>query len=287
VIRVAYVLVALLGVFALCVGYLWAHQGDLLFAGGVGDTQEAPRLDGVVAGPWDTVRIATADSVHILLLEVRQKTPTSVPWVIFFYGAAQHLADESSRARYDILRSLGVNVLAVEYRGYGASEQVEPSEEGLYEDGRAAWLYLTKTRSVPASRIALYGSSLGTGVAVELATEVHPGGLITQGTYTSLPAAAGVRYPWIPGFVIRRLMRSQFNNLKKAGQVSSPWLLLHGSHDGQVPLSQAEALSHIAGGPRRLVTVNSGHLDMPEVARDAMTEAMGGFFKELGWRGSP
>lgn len=280
----AYVSGAAIGIFAIGVGYLLSQEADLVFYGGVGDTLELPVLAEAVPEPWDTIRVETRDSVHILLLEARQGADDSVPWVVFFYGAGQHLADASSRARYEILRSLGVNVLAVEYRGYGGSEQVQPSERGLYEDGRTAWAYLTETRTVSPRRIVLFGYSLGTGVAIELATEVHPGGLITQGTYTSLPDVAAVWYPWIPPVVLRHMMSTSFANLAKATSVDSPWLLIHGRLDEEVPIDQAERIVKTKGGPRRLVAIESGHTDMETVARDAMTAAIAGFLNDLGWR---
>ncbi|MFH1312369.1 MAG: hypothetical protein ABIJ00_04000, partial [Candidatus Eisenbacteria bacterium] len=74
------------------------------------------------------------------------------PWVIYFHGQEGQVADRWNLARYDLFHSVGLNVLAVEYRGYGASEKTQPTEAGVYADARAAWRYLAKTREVPAKR---------------------------------------------------------------------------------------------------------------------------------------
>ncbi|MFL6229444.1 MAG: alpha/beta hydrolase, partial [Pyrinomonadaceae bacterium] len=108
----------------------------------------------------------------------------------------------------DLLVGLPVNVLIIDYRGYGKSEGT-PSEEGLYEDARAAWDYLTNARGVRASRIVIYGESLGGAVAVDLASKVKPCGLVVQSSFTSIADMAAELMPLVPHFVIRTKMDSR------------------------------------------------------------------------------
>jgi fermentation-respiration switch protein FrsA (DUF1100 family) len=178
--------------------------------------------------------------------------------MLYFHGNGTVVGSRGNVARYGLLRDVGFNVLAVEYRGYGASAaHAPPSEAGLYADARAAWAYLTQTLGVPPSRVVLYGWSLGSGPAVYLATEHAAGGVITEGAYTQLSDVGQAVYPWLP---VALVMRNRFDNLGRAPELNEPWLLLHGRHDTLIPLSHSEALA--AAAPRaRLLPLNAGHND--------------------------
>jgi fermentation-respiration switch protein FrsA (DUF1100 family) len=224
------------------------------------------------------VPLTTEDGVNTLLLESRQTRSPEAPWVIYFYGQAGQLADEKSLAMYELFRSVGLNVLAVEYRGYGASEKTEPTEAGVYIDARAVWRYLAQALEVPANRVVLYGYSLGGGVAIQLATEVNAAGLITEGTFTSIAAAVRAHYPWLPAGLV---MRNRFENLEKAKSLTLPWLLLHGRRDSMVPFAHSQALSGTTAGLRRLVPLECGHGDAVKVQRDQLERALREFIDGL------
>ena len=204
--RMALALVLLIvAVYVIAFGNILLNEGTLIFVGAEADAAEHLPLIDQGAIPWDTVRVTTEDGVAILVLESRQTASPEAPWVIYFYGQEGQLADEKSRAMYNLFRGAGLNVLALEYRGYGASEKTEPTEAGVYADARAAWRYLTRSWGVPANRVVLYGYSLGGGVATQLATEITPAGLITEGAFTSIPAAVRAHYPWLPAGLVERL----------------------------------------------------------------------------------
>ena len=256
---------------------LLMNENAKIFVGANLSVKERLTTSIEVSIPWDTFRVTTEDGVGILLLESPLANAPEAPWVIYFYGQAGQLGDEGSLARYNLFHNAGLNVLAVEYRGYGASEKRETTEAGVYADARAAWRHLTEIRGVPASRVVLYGFSLGGGVAIQLATEILPAGLITEGAFTSAPAMARIKYPWLATV----MMRNRFENLEKARKLSLPWLIFHGRRDSRVSFMHAEALAGTVAGARHLVPLESGHGDGPKVEGDHMERVLTEFVGEL------
>lgn len=155
--------------------------------------------------------------------------------------------------RYDFINELvqlPVNVLIIDYRGYGKSEG-RPSEQGLYMDARAAWDYLTAARGVPATRIVIFGKSLGGAVAIDLATKVQACGLIVQSSFTSIADMAGEVLPFVPRFVIRTKMDS----LSKIADVSCPKLFIHSQADEIIPYRLGRRLFDAASAPKQFYEV--------------------------------
>lgn len=267
--------------YGLALGYLRLNENPNAFIGADFDAPEHLIITGQVSVPWDTVRVTTGDSVRILLLESRLAEAPEAPWVIYFYGRAGRLADNKGFAMYRLFRDAGLSVLAVEYRGYGASEKTPPSEEGLYADARAAWRHLTEFRAVPARRVILYGYSLGGAVAVQLAGENAPAGLITEGAFSSASGWVHFHYPWMPTALTGLVIQNRFDNLAKASSLTLPWLVFHGRRDSITPFSHAESLAGTTAGIRRLVPLECGHEDAVETARDHMERAFNEFIDQL------
>ena len=145
---------------------------------------------------------------------------------------------------------LPVNVLIIDYRGYGKSEG-RPSEEGLYMDARAAWDYLTTTRATPAAEIVIFGKSLGGAVAIDLATKVEACGLVVQSSFTSIADMAGEVLPFVPRFVIRTKMDS----LSKIAAVTCPKLFIHSQADEIIPYRLGRRLFDAASAPKQFYEV--------------------------------
>jgi fermentation-respiration switch protein FrsA (DUF1100 family) len=154
----------------------------------------------------------------------------------------------------------GDGVLALEYRGY-AGNPGKPSEQGLYKDGRA-WIDWLKTRGVPVSSMVLYGQSIGTGVAVQMATEYRDAfALILYAPFTSLPAVAKTRYWFVP---VDLLMRDRYDSLAKLPSIHMPVFIINGLADTLVNPAQGKALYDAANEPKELVQVPGyGHADVP------------------------
>jgi uncharacterized protein len=152
---------------------------------------------------------------------------------------------------------LGLNLLAFDYRGYGESGGV-PSEAGLYRDADAAYRYLTHQRGIPAGRIIIFGHSLGSAVAVDLAARVSTAGLIVEGAFTSATDRGQELYPYIP---VRWIAASRFSSVDKISRVTVPKLFLHASQDEVIPLAHGRRLYEAAPPPKTFVEVHGGHGD--------------------------
>ena len=189
--------------------------------------------------------IKTADGLSIQTWYHPAKT--GMPTVIYFHGNASHLGN-----RVGIYSALAENcfgVIAVSYSGYGKSEG-SPSEQGLYTDGRAAISFIKDDQKIPLSRIILFGESLGSGVAVQMATEYKIGGLVLQAPYTSIVERAAEIYWFAP---VKFIMLDKFNSIDKIGKVQAPLLIFHGEADPTIPISHGKAMLAAANEPKHAV----------------------------------
>ena len=158
-----------------------------------------------------------------------------------------------------ISAQLGLHVLLPDYRGF-ADSSGSPSEQGLCADAAAALEWLNQ-RGVRSDEVLLWCHSLGTGVGAQLARECQQvgaplGGLVLEGAYTSLGAAAaqhpaGLVFRALPGgaALVRRLFAFGFSTVDVLPSLTLPTLLLHGTHDVMVPVTHADALAAAAGAP--------------------------------------
>lgn len=178
--------------------------------------------------------------------------PGGAPVLVYFHGNGVVMGDVLWMAHEFSKRGLGV--VLVEYRGYGLSAGVAPSEEGLYEDAETVLAALA-ARGVESRRILLFGESLGTGVAVEMAARGRGAWLALVTPYTSITDAASRFILGLPASV---LMRERFESLSKAPQIRLPVLIVHGTDDSVVPYSMGTKLS-TAFPHARLITVRGGH----------------------------
>lgn len=180
--------------------------------------------------------------------------PTRDMVLLWFHGNAGNLSH-----RVDMMvkmaRSLPVQVLIVDYRGYGKS-QGRPSEQGLYRDARAAWRYLVEERGVASDRIVIFGKSLGGAAAVDLATRVRPAGLIVQSSFSSIRDMAAHHFPFVPRF----LVRSKMDSVNKVPRIDCPKLFVHSPSDEVVPYRLGRRLYEAAAEPKSFYeVVGSGH----------------------------
>ena len=257
------------------VGWFMLNESALVFPGQ--SRTDLPIAPGTAAEfPWDSLRVGGADGATTFLIESRLLTDVSGRWAIFFHGNDMLVSD--SGGRYALLRAAGFNVLAVEFRGYGASMTLGAAEEGgTYLDAMAGWTYLTETRGVRPDSIVVYGFSIGSGPATFLAAQEDLAGIITEGAFTSAPDIAVLRYPWLP---IRWLMKTRFSNIERADSVSEPWLLFHGLDDRVVPFSHAGALAKAAPNAR-VVPLEAGHSNGVTKHRGTLLNALREFAIEI------
>ena len=153
----------------------------------------------------------------------------------------------------------GFGVIGLDYRGYGRSEG-SPSEQGFYMDARAAIDYASKELSVKPEQMIAYGESIGTGVAVQMATEYPFQGLVLQSPFTSVLQLGKDSYPWLP---VEILQLDRFDSLSKIGNIHSPLLVIHGAIDLIVPIKYGKQLFVAAPEPKEFSTHEySNHLNL-------------------------
>jgi uncharacterized protein len=224
------------------------------------------------------ITIVTAD--HLRLVGWSVTPPPGDPqglWVLILHGNAGNIATPGRIEHDRQLHGLGLGIVAFDYRGYGESEGT-PTESGLFTDARAAYDFLRDSLGAPASRIIIYGHSLGSAVAIELASTVTAGGLIVEGGFTSLPDLGAEIYPWIP---VRVLARSRFASLDRIGGVRMPILCIHGRDDMTIPIAQGRRLFAGAPAPKEFLEVAGGHDDAHEVGRADYERGIRRFLERL------
>ena len=174
---------------------------------------------------------------------------------------------------------LGLNVFLFDYRGYGRSEG-KPSEQGTYLDAEAALHYLDSRNDIHQDRTIYLGSSLGGGVAVELAMLRSPYGLILESTFPSIRYMARLSFPILP---LHLFLQARYDSEAKIGRIDTPLLILHGDKDDLVPIQAGRRLFDAAKDPKEFHTiVGAGHNDTYLVGGKAYWDAMGSFIDRLG-----
>jgi uncharacterized protein len=176
------------------------------------------------------------------------------PTVLYFHGNGAGLADRSARTR--ILQSAGYGVLMLAYRGYAGSTG-QPSETANIADALRTYDWLRQT-GVPAEQIVLFGESLGSGVAIQVAAQKAVAGVILDCPFTSLVDVAAWHFPWLP---VRWLMRDRYLSTDYICRLQVPLLIVHGEEDRVIPLALGRRLFDLANEPKTFVPfTKTGHL---------------------------
>ena len=195
--------------------------------------------------------------------------------LLFFHGNAGNISHRGESIA--IFHRLGLDVLIIDYRGYGRSQGV-PSEDGLYRDARAAWRWITEDRGVAPADIVLFGRSLGGVVAAQLAAEVEPEGLILESSFSSARDAARAIFPLLSRVAVLRLRLDAASALRKA---RCPILVLHSPDDEIVPYDLGRRLFAAAPEPKRFVDLRGGHNDGFLRSQPGYERALGEFLADL------
>src|SRR5581483_3820995 len=264
------ILTALAGYLGL-LGYLVLAQRSLMY---FPDTARAsPAAAGLTQA--EAVTLAPRDGEHVTVWHVPPRG--GQPVVLYLHGNGGALSHRIDRFR--ALVADGTGLVALDYRGYGGSSG-SPSEAGLLTDATTAYGFAVARYS--AARIALWGESLGTGVAVALAAENPVGRVILEAPFASAVAIAAREYPFVP---VRWLMADQFRSDERIGRVTAPLLFLHGDRDPIVPIAEGERLFALAHEPKRFVRFPGGEHE----GLDAFgaLEAVKGFLAKAPDNGAP
>ena len=163
--------------------------------------------------------------------------------LVFFHGNAGDLSNRIYKLNE--LDKLNINILLISWRGFSGNEGY-PTEKNLYEDAEAAIDWLNK-KKVSNSQIILYGESLGTGVAVEIASKNNFNSIILESPFTSIENSAKIYYPYLP---VSFLLKDRYDSISKIKKINSPILIMHGRKDDIVPFFMGKKLFEKANSPK-------------------------------------
>jgi len=177
------------------------------------------------------------------------------PTILYFHGNAGNLANRSDRIRKYLTRGFGM--LMMSYRGYSGSTG-SPSERANVADAKLAYEALLAAGVAPGE-IVVYGESLGSGVAVQLAAAKPVAGIVLDAPYTSIVDVAAGAYPYLP---VRPFLLDRYETLRHLPAVKAPLLVVHGEDDEVIPVAMGRAVYAAAKGPKEIVTFpGAGHSD--------------------------
>ena len=271
--------VVLVGVCAVVVLLMVAFEDSLIFfptsyPDGEWDVESVAHGSGCVI---EEGSYASEDGVRLHSWWCRRvESKQGGPVVLLFHGNAGNLSHRAE-LMLELANRVGADVVVAGYRGYGRSEG-RPSEDGLYADARAAWRFVTVDRGVDPGRVVIFGKSLGGAVAVNLAAETDPAGLIVESSFTSIPEMAARHYPFVPKFLIRTRMDS----LAKIPSLRCPLLVIHSRADEVVPFELGRTLYEAAPEPKTFYEVEgAGHNETWLVGGQSYFEAIARFVGEL------
>jgi fermentation-respiration switch protein FrsA (DUF1100 family) len=194
------------------------------------------------------------------------------PTLLYCHGNAANLSllSEVSKLFYDF----GFDALIFDYRAYGDSEgsKSDLSEKAVDEDAMSAFQWL-KDRGIDEKTIILWGQSLGSAVAAQLATQTHPAGLILEGAFPSIYDVCRFRYPWL--LIFPSMIHDQFNTIQYVTERTCPLLEIHGESDTIIPFALGEKVYQAAVDPKQWLPVpNMNHMDFPGLATQYQQQIM-------------
>ncbi len=234
--------------YGLLVGGLYLFQRKLMYH--PDQTVATPQSFGLPE--MSAERIPTPDGFPLLAW---WKAPqhTNAPVLLYLHGNAGHLGERADKLRPYL--EAGFGVLLISYR-YNAGAGGSPSEEGLMLDGRTALAFL-HAKGIQTDRIVLYGESLGTGIAVRLATEKKGyRAVVLETPYSSVADVAAAMYRFVP---VRPLLHDHYDSTAVVANIGAPLLVVHGKKDRVIPVRFGQRLYETAIEPKHLVLIDDGH----------------------------
>lgn len=208
----------------------------------------------------ETVACVTQDGVRLSAWFLPASDAKAT--ILYFHGNGGNISGRLFKVKGWIER--GVSVFLLDYRGYGKSEGKITHERDLDRDAEAALGWLKESKKLSAGEIILYGESLGSAPAVELATREKFKGLILESPFVSIKELAKRHYPWAPSFLVRDF---QFNNLEKIRNIQCPVFVLHGTDDDICPQDMGRRVFEQAPAPKEFFSVAGGsHNDLLDQA---------------------
>lgn len=194
--------------------------------------------------------------------------------VLFFHGNAGNISHRLDSI--EIFHLLGLDVLIIDYRGYGESSG-SPGERGTYTDAQTAWDYLVVERGIAPGRIVVFGRSLGGAVASWLAARTTPAAVILESCFTSAPDMAARLYPFLP---VRLITHIKYPVKDYVTRISSPLLMVHSRQDELIPFDMGESVFAAAPEPKEMLAISGDHNGGYLLNRGRYQAAIGAFLEQ-------
>ena len=188
------------------------------------------------------VKIKTKDGIE-LLSWYHKKNFVDYKTILFLHGNAGSLENRIHKINH--FKNININFLIISWRGFSGNKG-QPTEEGLYEDARSAVRWL-KSNGISEKQIIIYGESLGTGIATEIAQNKNFGGIILESPFTSMINAGKDKYPYLP---VKLLLKDKYESNKKIKNIKSPILIMHGKLDKLVPFTMGKEMYELSNEPK-------------------------------------
>jgi len=250
---------AAVGAFAVVLGGAFAGQRGLMYF----PDSERPSPQQSEVPEMAEVALETEDGLTLLAWH-RPPADAALPTLVYFHGNAGNIGMRAYKVRPYL--DAGFGVLLTTWRGFSRNPG-KPSEDGLYHDGRAALKFLQSEGTAP-ERTVLYGESLGTGVAVHLAKAQPAAAVVLEAPYSSIADVAQARTPFLP---VRSLLLDRFDSASKIAAINAPLLIVHGAHDGTIPIRFGQRLFAAASEPKTMhIYPEAGHNDLYEHGMGAL-----------------
>ena len=234
------IIIVLVSLYILLLSLVFIFQRSLLYHPSVDNYLKAETAK--EPSEIEKVKITTNDNIS-LKGWFYNKNIKKFKTILFFHGNAGSLANRTYKLNH--FKNLDANFLIIAWRGFSGNKG-KPTEEGLYEDAKSAVNWLNKI-GVDNKNIILYGESLGTAVAVEIAQKSNYAAIILESPFTSMINMGKKYYPFFP---VHFLLKDKFESYKKVKNISAPMLIIHGKVDKIVPHDMGKTMYELSNEPK-------------------------------------
>ena len=245
-------LIAFLVVYFAFNAFVYTKQREMMYI------PSSERVAPADVGLDEVEEVALTTASNVELISWFAKSKDDRPTVLFFHGNAGAVRHRAYRFRDLMAHGYGVFVLG--YPGFGGNAG-QPSESGFHEASQMAYDYL-RASGIESDDIVIYGESIGSGVAVQLAARVHAKGLILEAPMSSAVDVARVHYPML---LASFFLRDSYQSVDHIERIDMPLLVIHGEKDAIIPIQLGQKLVDRALEPKMLVVIEgAGHNNLSE-----------------------
>ena len=229
-------IISILVIYLVLLIFLYFYQGKLLYPTVNSDTE----IDNLIP-KIEKVNITTSDNLN--LLGWFHKKDISKNTILFLHGNAGSLENRIYKLNH--FENFDLNFLIIAWRGFSGNSG-KPNEKGLYDDAKSAVNWL-KSKGIKEENIILYGESLGSAVAIEIAQNKKFAGIVLESPFTSMVEMGKKHYPIFP---VSFLLKDRYESINKIKNIHIPVLVMHGKKDSIVPFEMGKKIYTSANSPK-------------------------------------